>query len=168
MWTTFECQVDLFRSLETRFKTQKENERQEKLKVNIGEEKVDEAAKLKTLGVIFDPFLKWKEYWEEVRGKVQRKLFAISQIKSNLTFIQRKDLGRGLIGSRLEYCLEATSTCSRSQLEVPKKLLNRTTRTVTNNWDFMETKKNYVNLGWLTIEEQAIFKSYTAMEFTQN
>ena len=35
MWTTCECQLDLFRSLETRFKTQKENERQEKLLLSV-------------------------------------------------------------------------------------------------------------------------------------
>ena len=35
IWTTCECQLDLFRSLETRFKTQKENERQEKLLLSV-------------------------------------------------------------------------------------------------------------------------------------
>ena len=35
MLKTCKCQLDIFRSLETRFKTQKENERQEKLLLSV-------------------------------------------------------------------------------------------------------------------------------------
>ena len=90
-----------------------------------------------------------------------KKMYAISQVKSDLTFLQRKQIVNSLILSRVEYCIEATSSCPRSILNIPRRIINRTTRVITNNWDFEDSvSRNYKTLGWMEIEELVVWRTF--------
>ena len=111
-----------------------ENERRlrkEELKITIGENTITEAEYVRTLGMEFDKSLNFKQYWFGIINPVKRKIYAISQLGSNLTFSNRKMLAQGLVISKIGYCLEASSCCTKTTLQIPTKLLNRTAR-VTN------------------------------------
>ena len=66
------------------------------METEIGGEKVSEEDELKTLGVKFDSCLQFDAHWREIGNKMKKKLYGISQIKSHLTFKQRKNLARTL------------------------------------------------------------------------
>ena len=133
--------------------------REEKIETEIGGESIKEGDEVKTLGVRFDTYLRFESYWKEVRGKMAKKLYGINQVKSHLNFLQRKQLGEGLL-LRALYCIEATSCCTRSVLNIPKRILNRTTRALTNNWSYEDTKLSYKALGWIEIEEMVIWRTF--------
>ena len=134
--------------------------RGERIVTHIGGEEITETEEVKTLGVKFDSSLRFEPYWKEVRGKMMKKLYGINQIKSNLNFLQRKQLGNSLIMSRASYCIEATSCCTRTVLNIPKRIMNRTARILTNNWDDEQVKQNYRALGMMEVEEMAIWRTY--------
>ena len=51
-------------------------------------------------------------------------------VNKHLKFKERIDLGRGLILSMIEYCLESTSVCPRSHLKGIRRTLNRAVRVI--------------------------------------
>ena len=116
---------------------------------------------MKTLGVTFDGFLRFEKYWKDTKTKIMKKMYAINQVKSSLTFLQRKLIVNSLILSRVEYCIEATSSCPRSILSIPRRIINRTTRVITNNWNFEDSvSENYITLGWMEIEELVVWRTF--------
>ena len=145
----------------SRLSQEERRKRNEKIETEIGGEKVKEGDEVKILGVKFNSFLRFESYWKEVRAKMSKKLHGISQIKSHLNFLQRKQLASSLVISRAEYCIEATSCCTRTVLSIARRILNRTTRVITNNWDPERTELNYRALGWMEIEELVTWKTYT-------
>ena len=62
----------------------------EKVETEIGVDKVKEGKEVKTLGVIFYGYLRFEKYWKDTKNKIMKKMYAISQVKSDLTFLQRK------------------------------------------------------------------------------
>ena len=84
----------------SRLSVEKRAERKQKLQITIGEQRVEETDTLSTLGVVFDSATKFSQHWKEIRQKVMKKVYALTQVKNFLTFAQRKELGRGIILSR--------------------------------------------------------------------
>ena len=144
----------------SRLSFEERKKREAKIVTEIGGETITEGSEVRTLGVKFDSYLRFEPYWREVRGKIMKKLYGLKQIKSHLTFRQRKQLGSSLVISRLSYCIEATSCCTKSVLNIPKRVLNRTTRVVTNNWDYDDTKQNYKSLAWMELDELVVWRTY--------
>ena len=126
----------------------------------VGGENVEEQKTLKTLGVTFDSELKFKQYWEQTVRNASQKLFALNKIRSNIQFISRKKLGQGVVVSKIIYCIEATSSCPKNVLKGPKKILNRLTRSITGLWAWEETRRSYQALGWLSLYELIIYRTY--------
>ena len=53
---------------------------------------MEEGNVVKTLGVKFDNVLNFRPYWEEMRKSIQKKGYAVRQLKSSLSFLDRKTL----------------------------------------------------------------------------
>ena len=132
----------------------------EGLEVNIGGTIVKENAIVKTLGVKFDGNLNFKQYWSDLSKTLWQKVAAINALQGSLPFKQRKLLGEGLIISRLSYCIESTSCCPKTMLKAPGKLLNKAARSIVREWRQEETPLCYHALGWLRLDELAIFRTY--------
>ena len=126
----------------------------------VGGENVEEQKTLKTLGVTFDSELKFKQYWEQTVRKAAQKQFALNKIRNYIHFNSRKKLGQGVIVSKIIYCIEATSSCPKSVLKGPKKILNRLTRNITGLWAWEDTGRSYNVLGWMPLYELIIFRTY--------
>ena len=135
----FLCAMTSQRRKASRLSPEERNIREEKLQTNIGGTIVDESPTVKTLGVRFDNNLNFRPYWEETQRTIQKKGYAVRQLKNHLNFMDRKALGRGLVMSQIEYCLEATSSCPKSVLKLAGKQLNRTVREITNCWNYEDT-----------------------------
>ena len=80
-------------------------------------------------------------------------------MKTHILFLNRKQLGDGLILSKISYCLEATSCCQRGILKIGKKILNRTVRDVCGEWRWENTNACYTAVGWPSLEELGIFRT---------
>ena len=79
--------------------------------MNVAGFVVKEIEELKTLGVVFDNGLNFRKHWDNMTKSSWCKIYALSHLKSYLSLKHRAELGRGLILSKISYCLEATSTC---------------------------------------------------------
>ena len=55
----------------------------EKMTANVGGENVKETESLKTLGIYFDSELSFRKYWEELKGPVWKRIYALSHLKSH-------------------------------------------------------------------------------------
>ena len=93
----------------------------ETFEANVAGKAIKESESLKTLGVHFDSQLKFKKYWSEVKPALWQRIFAISQLRSHLPFKKRKQLGQGLVLSKLQYCIEATSCCPKNIFNIEKR-----------------------------------------------
>ena len=83
---------------------------------SVGGSEVRETSSLKMLGVHFDRELNFKKYWSEIQRPINQKIYAIGHLRSRIPFLSRKELGQGLVISKLGYCLVATSSCPKSVL----------------------------------------------------
>ena len=129
------------------------------LNVIIDGVEVKETEGLKTLGVTFDRTLSFMNYWESMKKPMMMRINAISRIGGRLTLLQRKSLSNGIALSKLAYCLEATSTGSRTSLLIGRKILNRLVRSTMRMWNYEDTRVCYTALGWLNIEQLTIFRT---------
>ena len=127
----FMCAMSSQRRKASRLSAIERSHRSERLKTNIGGTPVEESDTVKTLGMRFDHQLNFMPYWEEMRKKIQKRSYSIRLLRNNLTFLDRKTLAQGLVLSKLEYCLEASSSCPKSVLKLASKQMNRTVREVT-------------------------------------
>ena len=112
----------------SRATTEEREMRGSKMEVIIGGVKLTEADGVKTLGVTFDSEIKFSTYWNDLKVQINRRIYALNQIRSHLSFKQRNELYRSLVLSKIEYCLEATASCNKVTLAIPCKLLNRAVR----------------------------------------
>ena len=90
---------------------------------------------------------------------VLKRIRAINLLRSHLTFLERKELGLGLVISKIQYCLEVTSCCPRYIFNKPKKLLNRLVRGVSGEWQYERTAVAFLALGWSRLEGLVILRS---------
>ena len=135
------------------------NQFEEKMTVEVGGMPVEEKDTVKTLGVIFENDLNFKQHWQETRIAAWKKLFGLWQIFSHISFKNRKILGNSLVVSKLTYCLESTSCCTKTVLQGAKKPYNRLVRMVCNEWAWERTHESYRSCGWLELHELAIYKT---------
>ena len=59
----------------------------------------------------------------------------------------------------MEYCLKATSICTKTTFKTPKKNLNKLARMITGYFDYNDTKKSYMALGWMSMKELAVWRT---------
>ena len=141
--------------------TQEAKERfKDKFTAVIRDQTIEESHAIKTLGVSFDSELTFKKYWGDVKSSVWKRIYGLGQVKCHIPFLHRKDLGQGLVISKLSYCIEATSCCPQNVLQIGKKLLNRTVREVCGEYRWEKTKACYHAVGWLDLQELSIFRTY--------
>ena len=95
-----------------------------------------------------------------MKTSVWKKIYGLCQIQSHIPFLQRKQLGQGLIVSKVSYCIEATSCCPKNILQQGSKLLNRTAREICGEFRWENTWKCYASLGWFNLKELSIFRTF--------
>ena len=78
---------------------------EEKMEVKIGDSLVKENDTLKTLGVNFDNETNLKKHWDEVGKSCWGRLFALTHLRSHLNVDQMRNLGQGLIVSKISAIL---------------------------------------------------------------
>ena len=93
------------------------------IKIEISGSKIKQKDSLKTLGVLLDDRLSFRKHWEVVVKSCWGRVFGISSLSRHLSLEKRRELGQGLVVSKLTYCLEATSTGPRSVLSSPIKTM---------------------------------------------
>ena len=59
-------------------------------------------------------------------------MFAISHLRRNLKLKEKMEIGRGLIMSKIEYCIESTSACPRTHMKGIRRTMNKTERLIMN------------------------------------
>ena len=112
-----------------------------KMEVEVGGSMMVENDVVKPLGVTIDRDINFKSHWEKVRGEIGPKIFGLLKVRSNLSFQSRKSLCEGLVRSRLNYCLSATSCCAKTTLEGPGRIMNKLVRLVSGHWQREETRR---------------------------
>ena len=99
-----------------------------KLTIDISNSKIEQKEDLKILGVYFDDQTNFQKHWEKTNKACWNRIFAISNLGRHIPVKKRRELGQGLVVSKISYCLEATSTGPRSVMKGPNRALNKCVR----------------------------------------
>ena len=144
----------------SRISTNEREEQLQRFKLNIDGAAVEETSSLRTSGIRFDERLNFCKHWEDLTSPVLKRIRSISMLKCHLSFLERKELGIGLVLSKLQYCLEITSCCPKYIFNKPKKLLNRLARVAAGEWDYERTAIAFTALGWLRFENLVVYRTF--------
>ena len=136
---------------------------QEEPIISIGNEPIKKISKCKTLGVIIDDKLLWKDHISEINTKVSKGL---GIMKGFVTESVLQTIYKSLILPYFDYCSMIWDNAANCNLQKLQKMQNRAARIVTgNNYD-IPSKDLLHQLNWKMLEKRrgnkkALLKHYT-------
>jgi len=80
-------------------------ERDLPISIKVGNSNIIEVTKLKLLGVIFTPDLKWKEHINTLTEKLRHRIFLLRHLSRLIPHTALKIVAEGLVTSHIRYCL---------------------------------------------------------------
>ncbi len=104
---------------------------QEEPIISIGNESIKKISKCKTLGVIIDDKLLWKDHISEINTKVSKGLGIMKTIKPFVTESVLQTIYKSLILPYFDYCSMIWDNAANYNLQKLQKMQNRAARIVT-------------------------------------
>ena len=127
---------------------------QEEPIISIGNEPMKKISKCKTLGVIIDDKLLWKDHISEINTKVSKGLGIMKRIKPFVTESVLQTIYKSLILPYFDYCSMIWDNAANYNLQKLQKMQNRAARIVTgNNYD-IPSKDLLHQLNWKMLEKR--------------
>ena len=120
----------------------------------IRENKVQRVRKTKSLGVIIDEKLDWKEHVEAISKKASKGIGALRLCKSFVPLNILQILYNALILPYFDYCCLVWNICSITLKTSLQKLQNRAARVITGDSYDIRSEQVLGKLGWKTLEER--------------
>ena len=124
--------------------------------IKIGSETVNQVHTSKSLGVIIDDKLKWKDQIDSISKKVSRGIGAIKLIKP---YVPKKCLSQvynALVQPYFDYCSLVWQNCKLELQSKLQKLQNRAARIITgDNWE-IRSKDVLNKLNWLPLNQRRL------------
>ena len=110
--------------------------------------------KTKSLGVIIDEKLDWKEQIDAISKNVSKGIGALRLCKSFVPLDTLKILYNTLFLPYFDYCCLVCNNCSITLKTSLQKLQNRAARIITGDTYDIRSKQILEKLGWKTLEEK--------------
>ena len=122
--------------------------------ITIGNNNLKRVYKTKSLGIIIDDKLNWKENIHSICKKTSKGIGMLRFCKSFVSRNTLKMIYNALILPHFDYCSLVWSNCSETLKLNLQKLQNRAARVITgDNYD-VRSKQILVKLGWKTLDER--------------
>ena len=132
------------------------------INIAIGENEVKQVLTTKSLGVIIDKNLCWKEHIDSISTRVSRAIRMIRRAKP-YNYVKTDTLKlmyQSLALPYFDYCSLVWTNCSQTLKNKVQRLQNRAARVITgDSYDIRIRSKDILNkLGWKNLEERRIHK----------
>ena len=140
---------------------------QEEPLISIGNETIKKISKCKTLGVIIDDKLLWKDHINEISAKVSKGLGIMRRIKTFVTHLSWNPYN-SLILPYFDYCNMVWENTAKYNLQKIQKMQNRAARILTGSSYDVPTTDLMRQLEWQTLEDRRDNKKALLMHKVKN
>ena len=122
--------------------------------LSIGSESIKRVSSTKTLGVIVDECITWKDHIDKVAKKASKGIGILRRSKDLLDKDTLKTIYSAFVLPHFDYCALVWDNCSQTLQNKLQKLQNKAGRIITG--DCYETPSDAVRtkLGWDTLQER--------------
>ena len=141
---------------------------QEEPLISIGNETIKKISKCKTLGVIIDDKLLWKDHINEISAKVSKGLGIMRRIKTFVTQSVMQSIYNSLILPYFDYCNMVWENTAKYNLQKVQKMQNRAARILTGSSYDVPTTDLMRQLKWQTLEDRRDHKKALLMHKVKN
>ena len=109
------------------------------------------------LGCHIQSNLKWSQQVENLLGKLKKRLVGLAKLKFIVPYNTRKTIAQGIFNSVLVYCLPLFAGCDIAHIKAVQVLQNKAAQIVTNSPPRANRSEMYDKLGWLTVNQLAVY-----------
>ena len=142
---------------------------QSEIKIKLGGKEITRTNATKSLGVIIDEHLRWKEQIDSISTKVSRAIGIIRRVKKYVSQDTLELMYCSLVLPYFDYCSLVWDNCSQTLKDKVQKLQNRAARVITGDnydirssdilkklgWNNLQDRRNSQTINYVT---QALFK----------
>ena len=126
------------------------------INIVIGENEVKQVLATKSLGVIIDKNLCWKEHIDSISTRVSKAIGMIRRAKPYVKADTLKLMYQSLVLPYFDYCSLVWVNCSQTLKNKVQRLQNRAARVITGDSYDIRSKDILNKLGWKNLEEGRI------------
>ena len=109
-------------------------------KISIGSQNISRVKETKTLGVLVDENITWKNHIEATCKKISKTIGMMKRVKSVISNESLKRLYKALVLPNFDYCSLVWDNCSNNLKDRLQKLQNKAGRIITgDNYDMSAT-----------------------------
>ena len=126
------------------------------IKIACGGNEVKQVLTTKSLGIIIDKNLCWKEHIDNISKRVSRAIGMISRAKPYVNTGCLKLMYQSLVLPYLDYCSLVWANCNQTLKNEVQRLQNRAARVITGDSYDIRSKDILSKLGWKNLEERRI------------
>ena len=123
-------------------------------KIELGEAEIKRVDKSKTLGVIIDEHLTWKNQVDSIRKKVSKGIAMLRRMKEYVPISTLIKVYNAIILSHFDYCSLVWDECADYLLTKLQKLQNRAARVITGSSYETNSEDILSELNWQPLKER--------------
>ena len=121
-------------------------------KISIGSQNISRVKETKTLGVLVDENITWKNHIVATCKKISKTIGMMRRVKSVISNESLKRLYRASVLPHFHYCSLVWDNCSNNLKDRLQKLQNKAGRIITgDNYDMSATTTR-LKLGWKNLQ----------------
>ena len=136
--------------------------------IRLGDTEVNRVSEIKTLGVVVDDQLLWKNHVDATIAKVSKGIGMLRRMKPYVPKFTLMHVYNALIMPHFDYCSLVWDTCSNYLIENLQKLQNRAARVISGKSYEIRSCEILSELGWRPLAERMKFKKTTFMYNVKN
>ena len=136
---------------------QRLNDIQIEPKIKLGNTEVNKVIETKTLGIVVDDQLLWKNHVDATIAKVSKGIGMLRRMKPYVPKYTLMHVYNALIMPYFDYCSLVWDICSNYLIENLKKLQNRAARIISGK-TYIRSCEILADLGWQPLAERMKFK----------
>ena len=142
---------------------QRLNDIQIEPKIKLGDTEVNKVSETKTLGIVVDDQLLWKNQLDTTIAKVSKGISMLRRMKPYVPKYTLMHVYNALIMPYFDYCSLVWDTYSNYLIENLQKLQNRAARIVSGKTYDIRSSEILADLGWRPLAERMKFKKAVFM-----
>ena len=129
-------------------------QKEDEIKIRIGDNEIKRVKTTKSLGIVIDENLAWKENIDNLSVKVSRAIGVIRRAKKYVKQDALKLMYNSLVLPYFDYCSLVWNNCSQTLKTKVQRLQNRAARVITGDTYDIRSKDVLSKLGWNNLEER--------------
>ena len=137
-------------------------------KIRLGENNIKRVKQAKTLGIVIDEQLLWKNQINKIAIKASKGIGMLRRMKAYVPLHTLETVYNALIMPHFDYCSLVWENCSKHLQDKIQKLQNRAARIITGKTYDIRSSEILENLGWQTLLERRQSKKALFMHKIRN